>query len=92
MAAPKTAAEWWSLLGMNRGRIVEIMERVGLTRKQRDKFEAAVVFRDVEEICRLLQLTWENAPDRAEIHSWSGWSVLCDLCSENYLVKEGDAK
>lgn len=91
MAAPRTAAEWWSLLGTNRTRIAEIMVRVGVAEKQRNAFEAAVTFRDVEQICRLLQLTWENAPDRAEIHSWAGWSVLCDLCSENYLVKEGDA-
>lgn len=49
----------------------------------------------VAEMCRrnkdprLLELfnrTWSAAPDDGRIHLLDGWNVLCDLCSEGYLL------
>lgn len=31
---------------------------------------------------------WFNAPDRPSIHSIPAWHVLCDLCSESYVLSE----
>lgn len=39
----------------------------------------------------LFQTAWSNAPDNKSIHSIPGWGVLCELCSESYvLFDEGD--
>lgn len=32
--------------------------------------------------------TWNSAPDDGRIHLISGWNILCDLCSESYLVDQ----
>lgn len=49
----------------------------------------------VAEICRrnkdprileLFNRTWSSAPDDGRIHLLDGWNVLCDLCSECYLL------
>lgn len=36
------------------------------------------------------QQTWTSAPDDGYIHSIKGWGILCDLCSESYLVCENN--
>jgi hypothetical protein len=32
--------------------------------------------------------SWSSAPDDGEIHLIPTWHILCDLCSESYLVIE----
>lgn len=39
-----------------------------------------------ESFVRILNNSWSEAPDSGEIHLIPGWNVLCDLCSESYLV------
>lgn len=39
------------------------------------------------EICNFFDQAWYNAPDTGHIHLIPGWEILCDLCSESYLVK-----
>ncbi len=38
------------------------------------------------KILNLFNRTWSSAPDDGHIHLLGGWSVLCDLCSESYLL------
>lgn len=38
------------------------------------------------ELCNFFQEAWCNAPDNGYIHLIPGWEILCDLCSESYLV------
>jgi len=38
------------------------------------------------ELVRWLEQAWLNAPDSIDIHSIRGWSILCDLCSEEYVL------
>ena len=40
------------------------------------------------ELDNWLQKTWASAPDNGSIHLNKGWEVLCDLCSENYVLYE----
>lgn len=37
-------------------------------------------------LARYFQATWMTAPDDPEIHHIPGWGVLCDLCSEEYVL------
>lgn len=39
-------------------------------------------------ILNLFNSTWASAPDDGRIHLLDGWYVLCDLCSEGYLLEE----
>lgn len=43
------------------------------------------------ELAHLFNNAWSNAPDSPSIHSIPSWHVLCDLCSESYvLYDEGE--
>lgn len=41
--------------------------------------------RDHKTLDTLFNLAWLAAPDQQYIHSWPGWSSLCDLCSERWV-------
>lgn len=38
------------------------------------------------KILELFYRSWAAAPDNGSIHLLDGWNVLCDLCSEDYLL------
>lgn len=38
------------------------------------------------DIARYLVAAWAAAPDTYQIHKIPGWSVLCDLCSEEWCL------
>lgn len=40
------------------------------------------------KISSLFNDAWFNAPDNRSIHYIPGWHILCDLCSESYLLEE----
>lgn len=42
------------------------------------------------DISKLFNDAWWAAPDSPSIHSIPSWHVLCDLCSESYLLYEGE--
>ena len=44
--------------------------------------------KDYLALSNVLHTTWCNAPDSITIHSDPGWDVLCDLCSDCYLIEE----
>jgi hypothetical protein len=41
-------------------------------------------------LCRYLFMVWDAALDDPSIHSISGWRILCDLLSEEYIFNEGE--
>lgn len=45
--------------------------------------------RDIKLI-NMFNKTWASAPDTGTIHLLAGWNVLCDLCSESYLVMDDE--
>lgn len=42
------------------------------------------------KLASIFQLTWASAPNNRHIHDNVGWSIFCDLCSEDYLLYEGE--
>lgn len=38
------------------------------------------------------QSTWLSAPDSGWIHGIKGWDILCDLCSESYVLYEDEGR
>lgn len=42
------------------------------------------------EFNSVLQKTWWLAPDDPSIHRIKSWYILCDLCSENWVLYEDD--
>lgn len=54
-----------------------------------EKLEHADAYRlnKDSEILSLFNDAWFNAPDNRSIHSIPGWHILCDLCSESYLLE-----
>jgi hypothetical protein len=42
------------------------------------------------KLLNLFNATWASAPDDGRIHLLEGWNVLCDLCSEGYLLEHSE--
>jgi hypothetical protein len=40
------------------------------------------------ELARYFHAAWAAAPDDRSIHSLPSWGVLCDLCSEDYVLHD----
>ncbi|HUU89193.1 MAG TPA: hypothetical protein VMX17_15775 [Candidatus Glassbacteria bacterium] len=41
-------------------------------------------------LAKMLNKTWAAAPDEPWIHELPSWGVLCDLCSESYVLGDDD--
>jgi hypothetical protein len=39
------------------------------------------------KLIEFFHLAWYHAPDVGYIHAIPGWPILCDLCSEDELVR-----
>ena len=48
----------------------------------RQNYEDALNREDIGTACWILNVIWGHAPDAPTIHGYTGWSLLCDLCSE----------
>jgi len=44
--------------------------------------------RDGHKLLRYFNGAWGEAPDKSWIHEIPAWGVLCDLCSEDYVLDE----
>lgn len=40
------------------------------------------------KIARILSDAWAAAPDESWIHNIPSWGILCNLCSESYVLDE----
>lgn len=47
--------------------------------------------RNHEMVLDVLNTVWAKAPDHASIHKRPAWSVLCELCSEDWIFYEESA-
>jgi hypothetical protein len=93
---PTTAEEYWQVIDNNWTDLLNIIlmfgpENVIDTSADCIIEKLAVVatkYKDSRDI-RLIDLfnkTWASAPDDGRIHLIPAWHILCDLCSESYLV------
>ena len=84
--APKTREEYFSLAKRYRDELSNIITDFS----GRDNAEEFILFLNEQSnsIALILHQAWSDAPDRPWIHSIPGWHVLCDLCSEDYVLYE----
>ena len=83
---PKTKEEWIKVLDTWWDpEIREIIYQYGQTELSLHSDELYKL-KDYPALHRLFETVWSDAPDSIEIHENPGWGVLCDLCSESYLL------
>jgi hypothetical protein len=83
-----TAEEYWQITDRIWPAILDIFDRVGMSNfgSKADRLRLA---RD-RKVVDLFNEAWAAAPDAFFIHSWPQWGRFCDLCSECYVLFEGD--
>lgn len=98
---PTTKEEWWSLLDKHWKVLNDILAHyldyrayMDYSGKPTERTMEQIVF-DLKEqrnpdIARYLNSAWWQAPDSSYIHSIPGWGLLCDLCSEEYVLYDDD--
>ena len=96
---PKTKGEWWTLVDENWVDLVSLMHRwLGMNDMENIEGKLTEEPRAVEiermkakkdaNLLKYLNGVWQNAPDKPWIHEIPGWGLLCDLCSEGYVLDE----
>jgi len=83
---PKTKEEYWLLVDAHWEDLYDILFRF-LPKSELAQADYLRLNMD-SEISRLFQHAWENAPDSRSIHSIPSWNILCNLCSESYVLYE----
>ena len=87
--------DWWKLWIDRRSDILSIAEdKLGIEMEEILEGRTSSLAYDInawtddqewEPLWEFLNRIWEEAPDGPVIHSWEGWSDLCDLCSEKWV-------
>lgn len=96
---PTSADEWWSVVEVWWDDLLLIMEKFLPMAGFADKDNSILSTTLREHIIKLKQAkkahlamyfdsAWNAAPDSGWIHGIKGWDVLCDLCSEQYVLEE----
>ena len=80
---PKTKQEWINLFTEWYDELADIVALCDLFQE----FDQAKDRNDYETAITILHKVWYSAPDVVGIHSIVGWNILCDLLSEDYLVR-----
>ena len=85
-SAPKTREEYFSLAEQYRDELFNIITDFS----GRDNAEEFILFLNEQSnsIAPIFHQAWADAPDMPWIHAIPGWHVLCDLCSEDYVLYE----
>lgn len=81
---PKNAEEYWQIVDAYWANLYNILARF-LPKDQLAQADNLRLNKN-PEIARLFNAAWGNAPDSPSIHSIPSWRVLCDLCSEEYVL------
>ena len=84
--APRNREEYFSLAERFQDELFDIITNFS----GRDNAEEFILFLNERSnsIASILHQAWSDAPDSPWIHSIPGWNVLCDLCSEDYVLDE----
>ncbi|MGE3320394.1 MAG: hypothetical protein AB7I18_13960 [Candidatus Berkiella sp.] len=85
---PKTKEEYWDTVDRYWEDLYDILVRY-LPKEDLAKADHYRLEKN-PAVSKLFNDAWWNAPDHRSIHSIPSWHVLCDLCSESYLVYEGE--
>lgn len=98
---PKTKKEWWDNvyeywddIVLVMGKYVRLNEYASLDGEldTRTLLENAILAKKAKNsnLHLLFQRAWWQAPDHPKIFNDVGWGILCDLCSEGYLLSDDD--
>jgi len=84
---PETPDDWW--VNFNEWYEPELLEIVSryLVEADINTFKKAKEDKDPRVLVAVMNRAWFNASDSMCIHTFPGWGVMCDLCSESYLVE-----
>jgi hypothetical protein len=96
---PKNKKQWWKLVDEFWPQLLGLMNRwLGMTDNedidgnitecQRSEEIAKMKQERNPRLASYFQGTWMNAPDIAGLDEIPGWALLCDLCSESYVLEE----
>ena len=86
----KTNTDWWETVDWFFSDLLSL-RRLFLSEVSESEFIELRMKRD-NKLAYYLEEIWNNAPDVPNIHSLIGWDILCDLCSEAYVLYEGASK
>lgn len=96
---PETAEDYWRVVDNYWSYLLAILEQFPPEIKLEDMLLRGEILspsdlktrlkenRDVR-LVEYFNRAWTAAPDNGSIHLIPGWGILCDLCSEGYLVYE----
>jgi hypothetical protein len=84
---PTNKEEYWQFVDQYWEKLANIIrmfapDQVELAREYAEKNDP--------RIANIFEESWGNAPDDISIHTIPGWSILCNLCSESYVLDENE--
>ena len=92
---PNTKEEYWAIVDKYWSSLLNIILMFGpeyIIHDGESKMLAVAATQLKEnhssELVDFFQKTWASAPDTGHIHAIPAWHILCDLCSESYLLGE----
>lgn len=85
---PTNREEYWQIVEEHWDNLKDILDRF-LPAEDVAKAEQMRTDKN-RELAHLFNDAWFNAPDNRSIHSIPSWHVLCDLCSESYVLYDED--
>lgn len=80
---PTSKETYWQIVDANWSNLIDIISRFAFNRVK--AAERARLTEDVS-IVDIFQEVWNNAPDSPSLHYIPSWNILCDLCSESYVL------
>ncbi len=94
----ETKEEWWRFVDENWHQLFEIMRRFlpfdgyeGIDQELLPHLLSVEVERlkvnHDPKLAGYFQAAWGTAPDSPSIHYIPKWNILCDLCSEEYVLE-----
>ena len=88
----KVAREWWPDFIVIANKYIDVKAPIDLygNLSLKPYIECATKALNEKDpiLSSFFSKVWQEAPDNGTIHSNIGWGVLCDLCSESYLIHE----
>jgi len=92
---PKTKEEYWDVVNLYWAELFSIIltflpEEINIDTLERTEVHVIRLKENKDPtLCRYFNYAWASAPDDGRIHAIPAWHILCDLCSESYLLIEG---
>lgn len=85
-----TKQEWWDAVD---NRWEDLMEIIHSYAPDRAQEAAQYKLERSPDLARVFNSAWFNAPDdRGILYSYAGWGLLCDLCSEEWVLYEDEER